>query len=224
MAEKFTPKYDEENNKSIGRVKPNTSTGTISGEFSQYIINPLKNLFKEKEDVPKFDTKLPEVKITAATAEKVIKKAINSDDQPDLKDLVKTADIKLKAEENPETAGWVKALMFATGAPTSETLYDDKVKTQIANDLALNDLNIYKVNDKKFINISTGENIYQNIGKNQLTSQAMNGLLEAGYSMGQLLTIPIDLALDEKWELTQKLDNLYDKIYEEAGFQDPNTF
>ena len=31
-------------------------------------------LFKEKEDVPKFDTKLPEVKITAATAEKVIKK------------------------------------------------------------------------------------------------------------------------------------------------------
>ena len=25
----------------------NTSTGTISGDFSQYIINPLKNLFKE---------------------------------------------------------------------------------------------------------------------------------------------------------------------------------
>ena len=33
-------------------------------------------------------------------AEKVIKKAINSDNQPSLKDLATTADIKLKAEEN----------------------------------------------------------------------------------------------------------------------------
>ena len=202
MAEKFTPKYDEEYNKSIGRVKPNTSTGTIRGDVSKFIINPLKDLFKEKEDVPKFDTKLPEVKITAATAEKVIKKAINSDDQPSLKDLATTADLKLKAEENPETAGWVKSLIFATGGQRPEI--SSKKKTEIANDLALNDLNIYKVSDTKFININTGENIYQNIGKNQLTSQAMNGLLEAGYSMGQLLTIPIDLALDEKWELTQK--------------------
>ena len=208
---------------SRGRVKENPSTGTIRGDVSKFIINPFKDLFKEKEDVPKFDTKLPEVKITAATAEKVIKKAINSDDQPSLKDLATTADLKLKAEENPQTAGWVKALMFATGAPSSESLYDDKFKTQIANDLALNDLNIYKVNDKKFIDISTGENIYQNIGKNKLTSSAMNGLLEAGYSFGQMITIPIDLAVGEKWELTQKLDNLYDKIYEEAGFQDPNT-
>ena len=223
MAEKFKPKYDEEYNKSIGRVKPNPSTGTIKGDVSKFIINPLKNLFKEKEDVPKYNTKLPEIKITKETAEKVIKKAINSDDQPDLKDLVKTADLKLKAEENPETAGWVKALMFATGAPVSESLYGDKLKTQIANDLALNDLNIYKVNDKKFININTGQNIYQNIGKNQLTSQAMNGLLEAGYSLGQIITIPIDLALDEKWQLTQALDSIYDRIYEGAGFQDPNT-
>ena len=64
MAEKFTPKYDEEYNKSIGRVKPNTSTGTIRGDVSKFIINPLKDLFKEKEDEPKFDTKLPEIKIT----------------------------------------------------------------------------------------------------------------------------------------------------------------
>ena len=73
--ETFTPK----------RVKENPSTGTIRGDVSKFIINPLKDLFKEKEDVPKFDTKLPEVKITAATAEKVIKKAINSDDQPEFK-------------------------------------------------------------------------------------------------------------------------------------------
>lgn len=209
--ETFTPK----------RVKENPSTGTIRGDVSKFIINPLKDLFKEKEDVPKFDTKLPEIKITKETAEKVIKKAINSDDQPDLKDLVKTADLKLKAEENPETAGWVKSLIFATGGQRPEI--SSKKKTEIANDLALNDLNIYKVSDTKFININTGENIYQNIGKNQLTSQAMNGLLEAGYSFGQMLTIPIDLAADEKWNLTQKLDKLYDKMYEGGGFRDPNT-
>ena len=209
--ETFTPK----------RVKENPSTGTIRGDVSKFIINPLKDLFKEKEDVPKFDTKLPEVKITAATAEKVIKKAINNDDQPSLKDLANTADLKLKAEENPETAGWVKSLIFATGGQTPEI--SSKKKTEIANDLALNDLNIYKVSDTKFININTGENIYQNIGKNQLTSQAMNGLLEAGYSFGQMITIPIDLAADEKWELTQKLDNLYDKMYKGADLRDPNT-
>jgi len=209
--ETFTPK----------RVKENPSTGTIRGDVSKFIINPLKDLFKEKEDVPKFDTKLPEVKITAATAEKVIKKAINSDDQPSLKDLATTADLKLKAEENPETAGWVKSLIFATGGQKPEI--SNKKKTEIANDLALNDLNIYKVSDTKFININTGENIYQNIGKNQLTSQAMNGLLEAGYSFGQMITIPIDLAADEKWELTQKLDNLYDKMYKGADLRDPNT-
>jgi len=140
--ETFTPK----------RVKENPSTGTIRGDVSKFIINPLKDLFKEKEDVPKFDTKLPEVKITAATAEKVIKKAINSDDQPSLKDLATTADLKLKAEENPETAGWVKSLIFATGGQKPEI--SNKKKTEIANDLALNDLNIYKVSDTKFININ----------------------------------------------------------------------
>ena len=209
--ETFTPK----------RVKENPSTGTIRGDVSKFIINPLKDLFKEKEDVPKYSTELPKITVTAETAEKAIKKAINSDSQPDIKDLVRTADLKLKAEENPETAGWVKSLIFATGGSIPEV--SNKKKTEIANDLALNDLNIMKISDTKFINIQTGENIYQDIGKNQLTSQAMNGLLEAGYSFGQMLTIPIDLAADEKWNLTQKLDNLYDKMYEGGDFRDPNT-
>jgi len=175
---------------------------------------------KEKEDVPKYDTKLPEVKINSNTVEKIVKKVV-SNDQPSLKDLAQTADLKIKAEENAETKGWVKSLIFATGGPLPN--YSNKLKTEIANDLAANDLNIFKVSDTKFINISTGENIYQNIGKNTLTSQAMNGLLEAGYSFGQMLTIPIDLAADEKWNLTQKLDNLYDKMYKGGEFRDPNT-
>jgi len=208
--ETFTPK----------RVKENPSTGTVRGDVSKFIINPLKDLFR-KEDEPKYSTELPEIKITAETAEKAIKKAINSDNQPSLKDLATTADLKLKAEENPETAGWVKSLIFATGGSIPEI--SNKKKTEIANDLALNDLNIIRVNDTKFIDTRTDENIYQNIGKNQLTSQAMNGLLEAGYSFGQMLTIPIDLAADEKWNLTQKLDNLYDKMYKGGDFRDPNT-
>jgi len=220
MAEKFdieqykldNPGYSEE---FYEQVKSNKEGGNPYSIFS--------SLFKkkEKEDVPKYDTKLPEVKITKETAEKVIKKAINTDNQPDLKDLVKTADLKLKAEEDPKTKGLVDALIFATGGPLPE--YSNKIKTEIANNLAANDLNIYKVSDTKFININTGENIYQNIGKNQLTSQAMNGLLEAGYSFGQMITIPIDLAAGEKWNLTQKLDKLYDKMYEGGGFRDPNT-
>ena len=211
------------------RVKPNPSTGTVSGDLSKFIINPLKDLFKkkeivEKEEVPKYaDTPIKKIKLSTSTVDKVIKKVVSDNDQPTASELVKTADLRLKAEENPATAGWVKTLMFATGAPSADSLYDDKLKTQIANDLALNDLNIYKVNDKKFINIKTGENIYQNIGKNELTSQAMNGLLEAGYSFGQMVTIPLDLANGDKWQLTQKLDRLYDKIYEEAGLRDPNT-
>ena len=220
MAEKFdiekykldNPGYSDE---FYEQVKSNKEGGNPYSIFSSIFKK------KEKEDVPKYNTKLPEVKITAETAEKVIKKAINSDDQPSLKDLATTADLKLKAKEDPKTKGLVDALIFATGGPLPK--FSNKTKTQIANDLAANDLNIYKVSDTKFININTGENIYQNIGKNQLTSQAMNGLLEAGYSLGQMLTIPIDLAADEKWQLTQKLDNLYDKMYEGGGFKDPNT-
>jgi hypothetical protein len=203
------------------RVKENPSTGTIRGDVSKFIINPLKNLFKEKEDTPKYSTELPEIKITSKTAEKVIKKVISSENQPSLKDLTTTADLKTKAEKNPETAGWVKSLIFATGGNIPEI--SNEKKTEIANDLAFNNLNIFKVSDTKFIDTRTNENIYQNIGKNQLTSQAMNGLLEAGYSFGQMITIPIDLAADEKWELTQKLDDLYDKMYKGGDLRDPNT-
>ena len=116
--ETFTPK----------RVKKNPSTGTIRGDVSKFIINPLKDLFKEKEDVPKYSTELPKITVTAETAEKAIKKAINSDNQPSLKDLATTADLKLKAEENPETAGWVKSLIFATGGSVPEVSNKKKQK------------------------------------------------------------------------------------------------
>ena len=98
---------------------------------------------KVEEDVPKYDTKLPEVKLTTKDADKIIKKVV-SDETPDLKELVKTADLKLEAQENPKTAGWVNALIFATGGPLSmreDSLpgFSDITKTQIADQLAAND-------------------------------------------------------------------------------------
>tara|TARA_Y100001963_G_scaffold49976_1_gene70005 strand:+ start:8651 stop:13318 length:4668 start_codon:yes stop_codon:yes gene_type:complete len=186
---------------------------------------------KVEEETPKYSQELPEIKLTTKDADKIIKKVI-SEETPDLKDLVKTADIKLEAQENPKTIGFTNALIFATGGPLSvrdDNLplsyagFSEKTKTQIADELMLVNANIIKINDTTYVDTTTGQNIYQDIGKNRLTSQAMNGLLEAGYSFGQMLTIPLDLALDEKLELTQKLDNLYNKMYEGGGFRDPNT-
>ena len=207
---------------SRGRVKDNPSTGTIRGDVSKFVLNPLKDLFtKEKEDVAKYETEIPKIKLSSEAVEKVIKKVVSSDEQPTLKDLVRTADLKLKAEENPETKGWVQSLIFATGGPKPDI--SDTTKTEIAENLAANDLNIFKVSDTKFIDTRTDKNIYQDIGKNRLTSAAMNGLLEAGYSFGQMLTIPIDLAADEKFNLTKKLDTLYDKMYKGGDFGELNS-
>tara|TARA_R110000787_G_scaffold83226_1_gene179417 strand:- start:4 stop:4578 length:4575 start_codon:yes stop_codon:yes gene_type:complete len=211
---------------SRGRVKENPSTGTIRGDISKFVINPLKDLFKEKETVAKFVEEGPKkISISKEGVKKVIQNVLGDNTQPDLKDLVRTADLKLKAIENPETAPWVNSLIFATGGTTPDLT--NQTKTEIANGLALNDLNIIKVSNTNYIDTSTGNNIYQDIGKNRLTSQAMNGLLEAGYSFGQMVTIPLDLGAkitaDKEWGLTQKLDKLYDDMYKGGEFRDPNT-
>ena len=54
-------------------------------------------------------------------------------------------------------------------------------------------------------------------GNDALTEQVASGLLEAGYSFGQLITLPLDLAFDT--DLTSKLDNLY----EEIKYDDPDN-
>lgn len=77
--------------------------------------------------------------------------------------------------------------------------------------------NIIKVSDTKYIDTTTGKNIIKS-GSNELTEQAVNGLLEAGYSFGQLITIPLDLGFDTN--LTSKLDKLYDDL----KYDDPDTF
>ena len=97
-------------------------TDIFKSAKSNYQTNKRRNELIEdnerKEDFPKYDTKLPEIKLTTKEADKIIKKVV-SEDTPDLKDLVKTADIKLEAQENPKTSGFTNALIFATGGPLS---------------------------------------------------------------------------------------------------------
>ena len=57
---------------------------------------------KVEEDTPKYDKKLPEIKLTSKDADEIIKKVV-SNDQPDLKELVKTAELKIEAQEKPKT-------------------------------------------------------------------------------------------------------------------------
>ena len=126
----------------------NPYTGPIS------LFSNIAKLFKRdkkvEEDIPKYDNKLPEVKLTTKDADKIIKKVV-SEDTPDLKDLVKTADIKLEAQENPKTIGFTNALIFATGGPLSvredsQPLsmagFSDKKKTEIADQLMLSLIHI----------------------------------------------------------------------------------
>jgi hypothetical protein len=212
--DELTEKGIEENPDFGKRVKP---VKTMAEEVSR-----IKDIFTNKETVPKYEeNQIKKIKLSKNAVEKIVKKVVGNSNEPTLKDLAQTADLKLKAEENPETSGWVKSLIFATGGATPEI--GNEKKTEIANDLAFNNKNIIKVNNTTYVDTTTGTNIYQEIGKNRMTSMAMNGLLEAGYSFGQMVTIPLDLANGDKWQLTKKIDNIYDKMYEGAGFRDPNT-
>jgi hypothetical protein len=88
---------------------------------------------------------------------------------------------------------------------------------KLAEQERLKNPDIIKISDTKYINTTTGKNIIKS-GSNELTEQAFNGLLEAGYSLGQLITIPLDLGFDT--DLTSKIDKLYDDL----KYEDPDTF
>ncbi len=88
---------------------------------------------------------------------------------------------------------------------------------KLAEQERLKNPDIIKISDTKYINTTTGKNIIKS-GSNELTEQAFNGLLEAGYSLGQLITIPLDLGFDT--DLTSKIDKLYDDL----KYDDPDTF
>lgn len=75
---------------------------------------------------------------------------------------------------------------------------------------------VIRVNSTTYIDVKTGENLYAGIGKSEIVDQALSGLLEAGYSFGQLITLPVDLAFDTN--LTKKLD----EVYEKNKFREPN--
>tara|TARA_X000001382_G_scaffold32489_1_gene21319 strand:+ start:1867 stop:6405 length:4539 start_codon:yes stop_codon:yes gene_type:complete len=199
------------------RVRPNPSTGTISGDISKFVINPLKNLFKQEEEIPKFvEGDLPIKEVSKDTIKEVIKRVSTEQSIPELEDnLVKTANLKVKFEEDKKTNPWVNSLIVATGGP----VISDEARTQIGNKLIASNSNIIKINDKTFIDTATNKNVFRELGSNRITEQAMNGVLEAGYSMGQLVTMGSDFMFDT--DLTTKIDKLYDDWYEKLDLEEP---
>ena len=135
------------------RVKPNPSTGTISGDVSKFVLNPLKNLFKDKdkkreeevieqiatekgEDKSVYDVK--EVVLNQGEINELVKLAVAEDREP-----ADTIKLKNKFEKDKQTSPWVDYLSFATGGPTGVLLNKD-VKTKIADKLVAENPNVKK--------------------------------------------------------------------------------
>ena len=207
------------------RVKPNPSTGTISGDISKFVLNPLKNLFKDERK-----NQVEEEAIVQGEEQNVYEPEEVKLDQKDLNKLVKlavvtdttaadTSKLKKKLEQDKKTSPWVDYLTFAAGAPKNLSLLNKETKTQIADKLAASNSDIVKISDTNYVNTKTGYNEYNEIGRNKFAEQAINGALEAGYSFGQLITMGSDLIFDT--DLTRKLDDVHDDWYNKLQLEEP---
>jgi hypothetical protein len=134
----------------------------------------------------------------------------------DIKGVIKSF---LNPEEKP------KALAETVSKPIKYGLFFDTAnefleenKKQLAEKKFANEPDVIKVNSTTYIDTTTGKNLYASFGKNEIVDQALSGLLESGYSFGQLITLPLDLAFDTN--LTKSLDELYEKY----KYEDPDTF
>ncbi len=163
------------------------------------------------EDKSVYDVE--EVVLNQGDINQLVKLAVAEDKEP--ADAIKLKD---KFKKDKQTSPWVDYLSFATGAPTG-VLFNKDVKTQIANKLVAENPNIIKISDTKYINTETGVNEYNEIGKNKFAEQAINGVLEAGYSFGQLITMGSDFMFNT--DLTNKLDRVYDDWYEKLQLEEP---
>jgi hypothetical protein len=134
----------------------------------------------------------------------------------DIKGVIKSF---LNPEETP------KALTEVVSKPMKYGLFFDTAnefleenKKQAAEKKFANEPDVIKVNSTTYIDTTTGKNLYASFGNNEIVDQALSGLLESGYSFGQLITLPLDLAFDTN--LTKSLDELYEKY----KYEDPDTF
>ena len=149
------------------------------------------------------------------------------DNQPYLtrQNFLEFEDIKgvIKSFLNPEETP--KALTEVVSKPMKYGLFFDTAnefleenKKQRAEEKFASEPDVIKVNSTTYIDTTTGKNLYASFGNNEIVDQALSGLLESGYSFGQLITLPLDLAFDTN--LTKSLDELYEKY----KYEDPDTF
>jgi hypothetical protein len=149
------------------------------------------------------------------------------DNQPYLpqQNFLEFEDIKgvIKSFLNPEETP--KALTEVVSKPMKYGLFFDTAnefleenKKQRAEEKFANEPDVIKVNSTTYIDTTTGKNLYAGFGKNEIVDQALSGLLESGYSFGQLITLPLDLTFDTN--LTKSLDELYEKY----KYENPDTF
>lgn len=145
----------------------------------------------------------------------------------DIKGVIKSF---LNPEEKP------KALTEVVSKPMKYGLFFDTTnefleenKKQAAEKKFANEPDVIKVNSTTYIDTTTGKNLYASFGKNEIVDQALSGLLESGYSFGQLFSIPLDIVsgkvgeytgIDFQTNFTKKLDELYEKY----KYEDPDTF
>ena len=149
------------------------------------------------------------------------------DNQPYLtrQNFLEFEDIKgvIKSFLNPEETP--KALTEVVSKPMKYGLFFDTAnefleenKKQRAEEKFASEPDVIKVNSTTYIDTTTGKNLYASFGNNEIVDQALSGLLESGYSVGEFITLPLDLAFDTN--LTKYLDELYEKY----KYEDPDTF
>ena len=164
------------------------------------IISPDDILLQQnEEDVPAYEPE--KIKLTVDDLTNGLKNYLNPENEKQQEQLIKD-----RKEDKPHLGYFFSEAQY---------FYRDKLAKEVADKKAEKNPNIVKLGERKYIDIETGKNVYAGIGTNEITEQALNGLIEAGYGIGQLVTIPLDLAFDTN--LTSKIDNLYEKI----KFEDP---
>jgi hypothetical protein len=166
------------------------------------IISPDDILLEDtREEISPYETEIKKEKLTVDDLTSGLKNYLNPDLEKNQRKIQK--DIKT----NDALAFWGTGYQFDNFRLSKELAEKEKEKNP----------NIIKINETKYIDTTTGKNIFMGTGNDALTEQVASGLLEAGYSFGQLITLPLDLAFDT--DLTSKLDNLY----EENKYDDPDN-
>jgi hypothetical protein len=143
------------------------------------IISPDDILLEDtREEISPYETEIKKEKLTVDDLTSGLKNYLNPDLEKNQRKIQK--DIKT----NDALAFWGTGYQFDNFRLSKELAEKEKEKNP----------NIIKINETKYIDTTTGKNIFMGTGNDGLTEQVASALLETGYSVGQLITLPLDLA------------------------------